>query len=467
MNMRKLLIGFVLLISLNSQSQQINIETKFSEPFTVFQFMNSLSANAGNNIYKKLFTQSHFNNKTYTDLIAQFDSLNINYSYDFDDYPAGEKMGIDVPFLLNRSLILSGSMQEFTLRSMGLIPNEALLKLTSLITAFTPVYDTVIYQPSKLRFEEQLTDITNLIKSTNLNYYFSETLNFYNASWDYSVPFIFCFYPLPHSKGFTAHAVSNIAISPIADSLDNYKALLSVMMHEISHVLYDERSKALWNETNEWFSSNPSPVSRYAYSLFNEAMASAVGNGYIGSQLNGKEDTSRRLYGQPYINAMAKAAYPLVKEYILAHKPIDKNFVNRYIQLYAQNFSAWLADKNYLMTGCAVMSENASDFELFDSLYRLYGHERINGITAVTLEKLKASHATKIIVVNNDHKEKLVMIKQSIPELNNRRFNAGKDFTHVTFLDNKTYLIIFNNINTSTAQKLNSLHIDLPAIKSQ
>ncbi len=119
---------------------------------------------------------------------------------------------------------------------MGLVPNDALIRLTGLLQQFTPVYDAVICEPSKARFRQQLQGVTDLIRATNINYYFSEALRFYHSSWDTSVPFVFCFYPLPNSRGFTATAISNIAISAAADSLDNFKALLSVVFHEISHI---------------------------------------------------------------------------------------------------------------------------------------------------------------------------------------------------------------------------------------
>ncbi|HEY0433831.1 MAG TPA: hypothetical protein VGC95_08165, partial [Chitinophagaceae bacterium] len=281
-------------------------------------------------MYKKLLRNSEKYDQHLKDMISEFDSLNINYSYDFTDYPPGQKVGIDVPNLLRRNLVLSDSMQEFKTRSIGLVPNDALLRLISLIERFTPVYEAVIYQPCKSKFEEQLKGINDLIQATNINYYFSQALEFYHSAWDASIPFVFAFYPMPNSRGFNATAVSNIAISPIADSLDNYKTLLAVMLHEISHVLYDERSRADWNDLAEWFKSNPSKVSIYANNLFNEAMATAVANGYMAAQLNGKEDTTRRWYGVKYISMMAKVAYPDVKEYIQQHKYLDREFVSRY-----------------------------------------------------------------------------------------------------------------------------------------
>ena len=419
----------LLFIYLQGVSQDVQFQTKFSEPFAVFQFMNSLSSRSPVNVYKTLFNRSNFATKTYTDLIAGFDSLNIDYSYDFSDYPAGQKIGIDVPNLLRRNLILCDSIQDFKIRSMGLLPNEKLIRLIALLKQFTPVYEAVIYEPSRSTFEKQLHGVSDLIKSSNINYYFTEALEFYNASWDVSIPFVFCFYPLPHSRGFTATAVSNVAISAVADSLDNYKALLSVMLHEVSHVLYDERSLSLWNQMEEWFDSSPSKVSRYANLLFNEAMATAVGNGYLAAQLNGKEDTTRRWYGVRYISMMAKTAYPLVKEYIEARKPIDRDFINRYIQLHEEHFSSWLYDRQYLMRGRLLVSENAADPDIMNRLYEpAPGNENAKEISEPVLKKMAASQGTKVIIINSNNKEKLLLIKSSLPELKDMALRCQQRF---------------------------------------
>src|ERR1700712_1481653 len=138
--MTKQVIGLqFFVISLKGFAQEVQFKTTFSEPFAVFQFINSLSA-ARENVFKKLFNRSIFSTKKYTDLIDAYDSLNINYNYDFNDYPAGQKVGIDIANLLRRNLILCDSLQDFRLHSLGLVPNQALLKLIELIKEFTPVY---------------------------------------------------------------------------------------------------------------------------------------------------------------------------------------------------------------------------------------------------------------------------------------------------------------------------------------
>ena len=447
-----------LLLSLNGFSQSVQFETKFSEPFAVFQFINSLSGNSPGNVYKKLFQQSGFSTKASQDLIKVFDSLNIDYSFDFTDYPPGQKVGIDVPNLLRRNLILSNNMQDFKIRSMGLLPNEKLMKLIAVINQFTSVYETVIYEPYKARFEKQLEGLSNVMKTSNINSYFAQALLFYNSSWDVTIPFVFAFYPLPNSRGFTATAVSNVAISAIADSLENYKALLSVMLHEMCHVAYDERSLHVWNQMQEWFDSNSSKISGYANSLFNEAMATAVGNGYLGAQLNGKEDTTHSWYGVKYINLMARAAYPLVKEYIQAGKHLDREFVDRYIHLFEERFPNWLYDPQYVMRGRLLITDRAEDADVLRSIFEpAPGNENEKEISEPILKKIILNHGTKVIIVNTNNKEELKLIKNYVPELQSWQYTAKKDFTYTRFLNNKSWLIILNNVSAATRQKLENL----------
>src|SRR6476646_4076034 len=112
--MRRLIFLYLfLLIIQGATSQSVQFETKFSEPFAVFQFMNSLSGNSPGNVYKKLFQQSSSNTRSKQDLITVFDSLHIAYSFEFSDYLPGQKVVIDVPDLLRRNLIISESMQDF------------------------------------------------------------------------------------------------------------------------------------------------------------------------------------------------------------------------------------------------------------------------------------------------------------------------------------------------------------------
>jgi len=157
---------------------------------------------------------------------------------------------------------------------------------------------------------------------------------------------------------------------------------------------------------------------------------------------------------------MAKTAYPLVKEYITIRKPMDRDFVNRYIQLFEEHFSSWLYDPQYLMRSRLLLSENAADFEIMRHLYEpAPGDEDRKKISEPVLKEMTGNHGTKVIVVNSDNNHKLQLIKNNFNELNDWRYDAKKDFVNLFFLKDKTWLIVLNNVKGTTEEKLKKLVI--------
>lgn len=120
--------------------------------------------------------------------------------------------------------------------------------------------------------------------------YFETGLKFYNAIWDYSVSIDIAIIPSISDGGFTANAFLNNAVSEVPLNFAHNDILFCVLMHEIFHNVYDWQSLEVKKNIESWFLANPSPNSQYAYSLLNEALATAMGNGYIYEGINGKTE---------------------------------------------------------------------------------------------------------------------------------------------------------------------------------
>ena len=89
--MKKISILLVIFLSvIKTWGQVTKFEIKFSEPLAVFVFVENLSANYPDNPFKKLFSSSKFNQDKYKNLIAEFDTLKIDYSYEYSEYPYGQ-----------------------------------------------------------------------------------------------------------------------------------------------------------------------------------------------------------------------------------------------------------------------------------------------------------------------------------------------------------------------------------------
>lgn len=436
--------------------QEPNFQVKFSEPLAVYVFVQSLSSKAfvPDNPYKKLFTDSKFNQEKYKALLAVFDTLTLDYTYEYGP----EKLGGSTWLLLKRNLINSRTLDDFKQNSLGIIPNASLFKLCSILTEFGPVYRELVYEPNKEVFERQLDEMRKLIVSANMTSYFNTGIKFYNSSWDNSIAFNLVFYPLPNSRGWIATVYYNNAESAIPTSLTDYNGLLSVVFHEIFHTLYDEQSPALKNEIVQWFISNPSRNSRYALTLLDESLATALGNGYVSAKLNGKENP-RNWYNNKYINHMAKKIYPRVKEYIESQRSIDKSFVDNYVGIYDDNLAVF-SELNNIMAVRYALSDNPQDFNVIDRKFPQSPTTHYEAISESSIERMAKTPMTKVILISKENKRKLELIKKSFAELDGWKPNAKTDFTYSVLLKDKTYLIVINSVRKTIEEQLGTLKLE-------
>jgi hypothetical protein len=444
-------------ISTLTFAQKPTFNIKFSEQLAVFEFIQNLSEDYPENVFKTEFSKSQYNTEKYKNLISKFNKLSIDYSYDFEEFPNGSKIPMQTRDILKKNLIETENLKDFKIRSIGIVSNKTLSELTEIIAEFKPMYNELIYEPNKEKFEQQIKEITKYSTENKIENYFETGLVFYNSSWDNSIPFEIAFYPLPNSEGFTAQAFYNNFISAIQTNLKDYKVLFSVMLHEIYHIIYNEQSLEVKTEIDKNFVENKSNSSNYAYQLLNEVLATSLGNGYVFEKLEGKIDDGE-WYNRKYINLMAKQIYPLVIEYVSQKRSIDKNFIDNYIKQYEEIFPNWINELDNIMTYRYVMTENENDFDLIDQKYRYFSSANYDSeITESGIEKMKNSSLTKLIIISNNNKEKLNLIKREFKELSNWKFNAENEFNHKILLEDKSQLIIINQKKSTTEILLKQL----------
>lgn len=437
-----------LFLTVHTFGQNPSFKIKYSEQLAVFVFLENLSEYYPENVFKTEFQNSKYNNEKYKNLISKFDQLSISYSFRFEDFPYGSKKTMQTKDMLKKNLIETNSVNDFKLRSAGMIPNKTLSDLGECISEFIPIYNELIYNLNKEKFEKQLDEIKKYSKDHEIENYFKTGLLLYNSSWDNSIPFEAAFYPLPNSKGFTASAFCNNFVSAIQTDLKSHKDLFSVMMHETYHIVYDEQSLEVKKEIDTYFKENKSKCSNYAYQLMNEVLATVLGNGYVYEKLDGKVDEGE-WYNNKYINLMAKQIYPLAKEYIDQKKPIDRNFINQYIQVYETNFPVWINEMNNIMTYRYVITENEKDFNVINKMFRYRSRtEYEDQITENSIEKMKQTPLTKMVIISKGSKEKIKLLKDKFKELKNWKANPEKEFADKIFLDDKSQLIIVNQKKT-------------------
>jgi len=458
--MRKALIIFtIIFLSLEivtSAQTQPSFKVKFSEPLAIFEFIKKLSTNYPDNEYKQIYKGSKYNQDKYNGLISKFDELNIYESFKYQGYPYGQKIPAMTVSLLSHNMIRSNTVEEFVHLSVGIVPNVELIELGSILIEFQPVYEDLVYNPNKETFEPQLRSISTFLSSKNISSYFDTGLKFYGSAWNNSIPFEIALLPKPGKKGFTASAFINNAVSEIPIGFEKFNSLASVLMHEIFHIQYDEQSLSMKNTVQKWFKEANYKTSQYSYLLLNEVLATSLGNGYVYKQLTGKLDTAD-WYNRRYINLMAKAIYPVIESYIQQGKRIDQAFIDTYVEIYEDKFPEWVLELDNLLGYRFVVSEDMGDFSYFNAIYP-YSSIRTyqTPVNRKTIEDLKDTPITKVVVISSDHKRKLDLVKGEFQELKNWRFDASKEFGYAVLLQDKTFLIIINKRGTKLETLMNT-----------
>ncbi|MNX85990.1 hypothetical protein D3C86_1178480 [compost metagenome] len=229
------------------------------------------------------------------------------------------------------------------------------------------------------------------------------------------------------------------------------------MLHETYHIIYDEQSLEVKTAIDTYFKENKSTCSNYAYQLMNEALATALGNGYVYGKLNGEVDPGD-WYNKKYINLMAKGIYPLVAEYIDQKKSIDQNFVDRYIQIYETNFPNWINELDNIMTYRYVLSENKTDLEVINRLFRYRSRaEYEDHITEISIDKMQETPLTKVVIISKNSAEKLKLLKSKFKELKNWKADAEQEFATKILLEDKSQLILVNQKKSTIESLIKSI----------
>jgi hypothetical protein len=455
--MRHIAVMSAMLVATSAAAQQspdrMRFEVRYSQPLAVMQFVQGLSSRGRPNPFRSVFTASEFNTPKYVALAAALDSMPLGVEYDFPAYPPGQKIGGWVEAMIKRNLIISSSLDEFRNMSVGIMPLSDVSRLITVIREFTPVYEKLVYEPSRPVFEKQLEEIDSLIVARDIPQYFEQARRFYRASWDPAIPFLLVFYPYPTSGGFLATAFGNIGLSAMPTSGTDITGVLTVMLHEAAHILFDEQTLEFKTALHDWFGANPARSSRYAYALLNESWATAVANGYFREKLVGSLNPGN-WYNSKYISGMAKAMYPFIREYLEAGKPMDKALVDKQVEMYETQFPEWLTEWENVLVAPVVLSETEADFGVIRRKSRsLYPEIRATDYSTASFEKLKRDY-TKVIVVQGDNRRKLDLIRTNFPELRSWRPDPAKDFTYATLASDKRVLIIINLVNSTLQQQL-------------
>lgn len=411
------LLFFVLLLCKHSFSQQL-VNVRFSKPFAIIKFLEtSKGGHSISQTFKHQIDTSYLNRDTlFLRLVSAYKSLNLDYVYSKDQYPAKRKRATSTWDLICIAAISSNTNEEFFNKIIGILPNTDYLQLKQIVAQTEAYYDPFIYNRSKAVVENKTRELQEL--SPKLNELFDQFKLFYGSSWDKSIPFNLTIYPIRGNHGETTatpHA-NSLEMGFLMMDDDNY-SMLSVGMHEMCHVLYDEQPLSMQRMIDSAFANNTNPYSKFAYNYFDEALATALGNGFAYNYLTNEMD-SGEWYNDRYINAFSKTLYPLVEQYIIEKKQLDKAFIQKSITLFKDSFPNSIYDIESLLMSSDLYFENDTAEIIDDYIgmihhtFRIYNSNiSIPIIGTTSLESIRRSDKTQLIVIHKNQLQSLAELK--------------------------------------------------------
>ncbi|RYZ54213.1 MAG: hypothetical protein EOP49_05635 [Sphingobacteriales bacterium] len=409
------------------------VSFKTSQSLAVVKFLEAAAGRPeASRTYKEYIrnTLKPEDSAAFMQMVRSFQNIQLEYTYVFSQYPEKRQRPHSTMDLVRIAAIQADDVPRFLQRIAGMMPNKAWLELSEVMPLAAGYYESMISAKYASDIQTQIRDLRK--SGPQMDEVFQRINRFYGSTWQAKQPFTVAVFGIPGEKG-------NTTASPHANSLTlgvmtGGKAgpgLLGVVAHEIGHVLYDEQEISVQEQLEKAFDESTSPYASYARSYFDEALATATGNGWAYEFLSGGRDTSE-WYNDVYIDRFGKGIYPMVKDYIKRGAVIDGGFVEEAIRIFEREIPEALYSYDNLLNAVSFYTD-ANDYQQYERISNeLHNSFRISSINSsfpilhqISQDRMQHSTETQLLIVYSDHAANFKSLKKIFPEL--KKADAKKE----------------------------------------
>jgi len=452
--MKSFSLFFITYFFLQHTFGQNILDFKISKSYCIFNFLETAGSNNREIswTYKKYIDDNIPKDDTvFKTIISQFKNLQLDYSYQLKGIPENRHQYRSTYDLIIAAAVRANSLKDFKERIIGILPNSSQQKLLKLLNLCEPYYDKYIWNKYQKTASSQLNNLKKYQAQTN--FIFNNFKHFYNSVWLSNVPFIVSVFPIPGTTGTTfATPHFNTLCVGLLTGDTNYISAVSIALHEMCHSLYDEQSPEFQQKLSSYFSNDTSIYKTVAYAYFNEALATACGNGWSYKYLSSKLDTGE-WYHHDYINGFAHSLYPLVDNYIKQKKNIDSSFITESINLFAKQFPKSIYDYGLMFRKLMIYTDGSQESSsMVSNIGKYYWMGYANLLSPINdssnLDNLNKSTGTQLVVLNQNDTLSIKSLQQIFPQLGSNINSINKSF-YLSFYDHKQRPIIIIKANST------------------
>ena len=436
--MMKILYGGLLSISLllfnaatanENPHDNISIEFSTNQVHGLYNFVQALAGTVGatSPTLNEIFSDSEFNNAQSKQILSAYKNINISYDYDFNQELAGRHNSRQIWQLFIMASTQAKDLDDFQQRTFGLITTNDHQIMISTLRYFEPIYQKLIWEPSQAWLDDEIKTLGTRASTIDINQHFNQAKSFYRTQWNSHIPFKVFIVPIPRNNGISTATPQGNILSFTTMPHQNTEAQLGIIFHELAHILFENQPIATQKDIEKMFLESSSPYKVLAYQILDEALATALGNGWFYKLHSGELDTND-WYFSPYINTQAKSTYSLVERYIKNNKTLDKAFVDDFIKQYGTNFPNSYLNVDTIMANTIILAEQGkeSDNRIFQAYFNnLQFLRSINIVTPLDnlteIGKLQRSINTRLILITEQKEQNIENLKKYFPWLTSKK----------------------------------------------
>jgi hypothetical protein len=426
----KLLFGLSILLFSSILNAKVTVEYRVSRVHGLLDFVMAISGEPHHApALKETFVRSKFDIPESRAMLADLekckDALFRNIQSE-NGKSLGRGDSTYVLKLMITQSLLAKNVSDFGQRILGQLPLGQHLTFFKVLRYFEPIYDSLIWKKHQKELLAHKIQLEKMAKKIDLNQMFAQADQFYRANWPQEAPFLIGLYAVPFLKDFknSTNSASNGMVEEhgvlVGQKSDDLASSFGVIFHELCHSLFDAQSVEFQNEFEKYFKENPSPYGKSALFWINETLATALGNGWAYERAEGKLDTTS-WYNQETIDGFSHAIYDLTKKYVSSSKPMDQEFVNQAIALFAERFPDSIYEFKTLFANVHLIHNQSfmagptpkKHVREILSTQNYQGSAPINH--KLTLEGILESSNTCAFVLNDKEVSELGKLAESIP----------------------------------------------------
>lgn len=398
-------------------SSPIKIQITYNETLSLFYFVEAVMGRPARSrylrkIYLEAKTQKH--EKAINKIKSAFKALPRNYRFYSQEQqlPKSRHYSQSIITMLEIFASSSKNIDDFSRRITGLIPIPAHDNLIEGLKILAPLHYKLIWRPGKRFLYKAKRKLEVLFKSIHIDKLMRRIEIFYGCDWPRAIPLRIALVPIPglSSRGARTYGHSQHAFEVVEVlEKDNLKSRIGILVHELCHSIYGAQRLAFQRKFEKWFLDKKNRYAYRAYNEINEALATAIGNGYVNVLTQGDKTLTRRWYNNRVIDGFAKDLYPLVKDYLLHKREIDSSFVNDAIKYFKDRFPHFeeypevLLPRIYALTNKLLNHSNLITLFKKELHIRSLYFSRIDNEKAILSIKEKKKHTVLFLFTLDDY----------------------------------------------------------------